>query len=88
MPIMTQFKKAERLEEVAERLRSSVRQSDLVARLGGDEFTVVMDGLTDPGVIAGFRAVLGWAADDGRGYGSSHALAAPARTRKRGHRRL
>ena len=34
------------LKEVAERLRSSVRQSDLVARLGGDEFTVVMDGLT------------------------------------------
>jgi diguanylate cyclase len=42
------------LKEVAERLRSSVRQSDLVARLGGDEFTVVMDGLTDPGVIAAF----------------------------------
>jgi diguanylate cyclase (GGDEF)-like protein len=44
------------LKEVADRLRLSVRQSDLVARLGGDEFTVVMDGLTDPGVIAGLAA--------------------------------
>ncbi len=44
------------LKQIAQRLRSSVRESDLVARLGGDEFTVVMDGLTDPGVIAGFAA--------------------------------
>ena len=42
------------LKQMAQRLKSSVRESDLVARLGGDEFTVVMDGLTDPGVIAGF----------------------------------
>jgi diguanylate cyclase (GGDEF)-like protein len=40
------------LKEIAQRLKSSVRESDLVARLGGDEFTVVMDGLTDPGAIA------------------------------------
>ena len=44
------------LKQIAQRLRSSVRESDLVARLGGDEFTVVMDGLSDPGVIAGFAA--------------------------------
>jgi diguanylate cyclase (GGDEF)-like protein len=44
------------LKQMAARLKSSVRQSDLVARLGGDEFTVVMDGLSDPGVIAGSAA--------------------------------
>jgi len=42
------------LRQIAQRLRSSVRESDLVARLGGDEFTVVMDSVSDPGVIAGF----------------------------------
>ena len=42
------------LKEIARRLRGALRESDLVARLGGDEFTVVMDGLTDPSVIAGF----------------------------------
>jgi diguanylate cyclase (GGDEF)-like protein len=42
------------LKQIAQRLKSSVRESDLVARLGGDEFTVVMDGLTDPGAIASF----------------------------------
>ena len=46
----------ELLKQIAERLRTSVRESDLVARLGGDEFTVVMDGLTEPGAIAGFAA--------------------------------
>jgi diguanylate cyclase len=46
------------LKQMAHRLKSSVRESDLVARLGGDEFTVVMDGLSDPGVIAGFAARL------------------------------
>ena len=35
--------------EVADRIRSGVRQDDLVARLGGDEFVVLLDGLsTDP----------------------------------------
>ena len=34
------------LMEVASRLRSSVRDTDLVARLGGDEFVVVLTGVT------------------------------------------
>jgi diguanylate cyclase (GGDEF)-like protein/PAS domain S-box-containing protein len=32
--------------EVADRIRSGVRQDDLVARLGGDEFVVLLDGLS------------------------------------------
>lgn len=40
------------LKEIARRLKSVVRQSDLVARLGGDEFTVVVDGITDPSLVA------------------------------------
>ncbi|MGH6898160.1 MAG: putative bifunctional diguanylate cyclase/phosphodiesterase [Geminicoccaceae bacterium] len=44
------------LKQMAQRLKASVRESDLVARLGGDEFTVVMDGLSDPSVIASFAA--------------------------------
>ena len=35
------------LAEVAQRLSSSVRKSDMVARLGGDEFTVILSQLTD-----------------------------------------
>jgi diguanylate cyclase (GGDEF)-like protein len=46
------------LKQMAQRLKASVRESDLVARLGGDEFTVVMDGLSDPSVIASFAARL------------------------------
>jgi diguanylate cyclase len=42
------------LRTIAQRLKSSVRESDLVARLGGDEFVVVMDSVGDPGAIAGF----------------------------------
>lgn len=33
------------LQELAERLRSSVRRSDTVARLGGDEFAILMRGI-------------------------------------------
>jgi diguanylate cyclase (GGDEF)-like protein len=36
------------LIQVAERLKTAVRQTDLVARLGGDEFTVLCTGLEDP----------------------------------------
>lgn len=35
------------LNEVAQRLSSSVRKSDMVARLGGDEFTIILSQLTD-----------------------------------------
>jgi diguanylate cyclase (GGDEF)-like protein len=34
------------LQEVARRLKASIRESDIVARLGGDEFTVMMPNLT------------------------------------------
>jgi diguanylate cyclase (GGDEF)-like protein len=36
------------LQEVAQRLRRSVRANDLVARLGGDEFAILVTGLSDP----------------------------------------
>jgi PAS domain S-box-containing protein len=39
------------LQEVADRLRSCVRETDLVARFGGDEFAVLQDDITDVGNI-------------------------------------
>ena len=35
------------LTEVAQRLSSNIRKSDMVARLGGDEFTIILSQLTD-----------------------------------------
>ncbi|MFC3339429.1 sensor domain-containing diguanylate cyclase [Paracandidimonas soli] len=43
------------LQQVAERLRNSVREEDMVARLGGDEFAIVLPWLSDErdcGVVA------------------------------------
>lgn len=36
------------LQEVADRIRRSVRTGDVVARLGGDEFAVLLEGLASP----------------------------------------
>ncbi len=36
------------LEQVAARLRDSLRESDVVCRLGGDEFALVLDGVSSP----------------------------------------
>jgi diguanylate cyclase (GGDEF)-like protein len=36
------------LQDVADRIRRSVRTGDVVARLGGDEFAVLMEGLATP----------------------------------------
>lgn len=35
------------LQQVAERLKTCVRETDIVARLGGDEFTVILSGLVN-----------------------------------------
>lgn len=40
------------LREVARRMRSAVRESDLVARLGGDEFVVMVDNAGDHDALA------------------------------------
>ncbi len=39
------------LQLVAERLLSTVRETDTVCRLGGDEFTVIMSGLQNPSAV-------------------------------------
>jgi diguanylate cyclase (GGDEF)-like protein len=39
------------LKEVARRVTSSVREDDLLARYGGDEFVVLLESLSDRGVI-------------------------------------
>jgi len=41
------------LQEVAQRLRSCTRETDLIARLGGDEFAVLQTELTEPAESAG-----------------------------------
>jgi diguanylate cyclase (GGDEF)-like protein/PAS domain S-box-containing protein len=47
------------LREVAERLRHTVRESDLLSRLGGDEFVVVLENLgqTEEQAVADARAI-------------------------------
>lgn len=42
----------ELLRAMAERLKSSVRESDTVARLGGDEFVLLINGQGDPEAVA------------------------------------
>jgi diguanylate cyclase (GGDEF)-like protein len=44
------------LIEVANRLRTSVRESDTVARLGGDEFVVILQGLGSSELLAANQA--------------------------------
>jgi diguanylate cyclase (GGDEF)-like protein len=39
------------LREVAARIMACVREDDLLARYGGDEFVVLLEQLTDPGVV-------------------------------------
>lgn len=46
------------LTVVAERLRESVRPTDVVARLGGDEFVVLLAGTTKDGAVATARRIL------------------------------
>jgi PAS domain S-box-containing protein len=40
------------LRAVAERLRSSVRETDTVARFGGDEFAIILDDIAEPANMA------------------------------------
>lgn len=57
------------LTAVADRLRTSVRDSDLVGRLAGDEFVVVCEGLTEVGAIElaeRLQAVIGQPVADGQ----------------------
>jgi diguanylate cyclase (GGDEF)-like protein/PAS domain S-box-containing protein len=44
------------LQEIAQRLVASVRESDTVARLGGDEFVVMLEGLSEPAREAASQA--------------------------------
>ncbi|MFC7760359.1 diguanylate cyclase domain-containing protein [Catellatospora bangladeshensis] len=46
------------LTVVADRLRESVRPTDVVARLGGDEFVVLLTGTTRDGAVATARRIL------------------------------
>ena len=60
------------LREIARRLRSRVRESDLVARLGGDEFVVMVDPVSDrQGLHALAAKILGVIGEPIRLHGNS-----------------
>jgi diguanylate cyclase (GGDEF)-like protein/PAS domain S-box-containing protein len=46
------------IRQAADRIRSTVRESDIVARLGGDEFAVVLVGMTTDDAIDAARQLL------------------------------
>jgi diguanylate cyclase (GGDEF)-like protein/PAS domain S-box-containing protein len=46
------------LIEIAQRLRDTVRASDIVARLGGDEFIIVLPEIENPMTVAGIASKL------------------------------
>ncbi|HET6794076.1 MAG TPA: sensor domain-containing diguanylate cyclase [Acidimicrobiales bacterium] len=51
----------ELLRVVADRIRHTVRATDLVARLGGDEFVVLMPGMSNPTTVTAISRALGQA---------------------------
>ena len=67
------------LQQVAERLRACVRESDTVARLGGDEFVVVLDDLDGDALDAAAHA-------EGIGKKILSSLNAPYQLAGREHR--